>query len=100
MDFSFGLYRFKDIKNLFSILYLGLGASAICFVSWSYAVKILGPVKTSVFIYLVPVVALISSRILLDEKITNTAIFATVLIILGLFISDTNVRKIFKIGKK
>lgn len=39
-------------KSSVDILYLGLGASALCFVTWNFAVKELGAVKTSVYIYM------------------------------------------------
>lgn len=74
--------------NLFNILFLGLGASALCFVTWNTAVKILGAVKTSVYIYLVPVVTVVSSVIVLREKITALVALGAVLTLAGLFISE------------
>ncbi len=53
-DFEMGLERFADLTHLLNILYLGLGASALCFVTWNLAVKVLGAVKTSVYIYWFP----------------------------------------------
>ena len=44
-DFKLGLERFSDPVNLFNFLFLGLGASALCFVTWNFAVKVLGPVN-------------------------------------------------------
>jgi len=41
-DFEVGLERFADMTCLLNILYLGLGASALCFVTWNLAVKALG----------------------------------------------------------
>ena len=35
-------------KSSVDILYLGLGASALCFVTWNFAVQVLGAVRTSV----------------------------------------------------
>ena len=40
---------------LFNVLYLGVGASAICFVLWNKALSLLGSVSTNVYIYLTPV---------------------------------------------
>ncbi len=54
-DFKVGLGRFTDITHLLNFLYLGIGASALCFVTWNIAVKALGAVETSVYIYMVPV---------------------------------------------
>ena len=69
-DFKFGSERFSNGVYLFNILFLGLGASALCFVTWNYAVKILGAVRTSVYIYLIPVITVIVSAIILNDIIT------------------------------
>lgn len=73
--------------NLFHILFLGFGASALCFVTWSLAVKILGAVKTSVYIYLVPVITVVTSVIVLSERVTGVMAFGILLTLAGLFIS-------------
>ena len=59
------LTRLTAPVNLGNLLFLGLGASALCFVTWNFAVKALGAVKTSVYIYLVPVVTLVTSALVL-----------------------------------
>ena len=74
--------------NLFNIIFLGFGASAICFVTWNYALKILGAVKTSVYIYMVPVITVITSVLILHETITGTAMLGILLTLAGLFISE------------
>ncbi len=74
--------------NLFNILFLGLGASAICFVTWNYALKILGAVKTSVYIYMVPVITVITSVLILHETITGIAALGILLTLAGLIISE------------
>ena len=75
--------------NLFNILFLGLGASALCFVTWNSAVKILGAVKTGVYIYLVPVITVVTSVIVLHERITGVALLGIGLTLAGLFISES-----------
>ena len=60
----------------------------ICYVTWNSALKILGAVKTSVYIYLIPVVTVIFSVIFLKEKITLMELCGIGLIFIGLFISD------------
>lgn len=74
--------------NMFNILFLGFGASALCFATWNYAVKVLGSVKTSAYIYLVPVITVVMSVIILKEQLTTAAIIGTALTLLGLFISE------------
>ncbi|WP_195268516.1 DMT family transporter [Eubacterium sp. 1001713B170207_170306_E7] len=85
LDFSV----FTEFKNLANILFLGFGASALCFVTWNLAVKLLGPVKTSVYIYMVPVITVVTSVIILHEHVTLPAILGIVLTIAGLFLSES-----------
>lgn len=89
MDFKLDLGRFMHMKNYLNILYLGLGASAMCFVTWNCAVKILGSVKTSVYIYMVPVITTITSVIILHEQITWIAACGIILTLIGLFVSES-----------
>lgn len=86
-DFNANFSRFADISNLLNMIYLGLGASALCFVTWNFAVKILGAVKTSIYIYIVPVVTVMTSALILREPITWISVVGTILAIAGLFIS-------------
>ena len=94
--FEWGIERFSRSSNLFNILFLGLGASALCFVTWNTAVKILGAVKTSIYIYMVPAITVITSIIVLHEKITWIAACGTVLTAAGLFISGRTAKTIKK----
>ena len=87
-DFEMGLERFADVTHLLNILYLGLGASALCFVTWNLAVKVLGAVKTSVYIYMVPVITVVTSVLVLKEPVTWVSVMGTVLAVAGLFLSE------------
>lgn len=87
-DFKLELARFANPVYLFNIVFLGLGASALCFVTWNFAVKVLGAVKTSIYIYMVPVITVVTSAVILHEKITALAAVGTVLTLAGLFLSD------------
>ena len=89
-DFEIGLERFADVTHLLNILYLGLGASALCFVTWNLAVKVLGAVKTSVYIYMVPVITVVTSVLVLKEPVTWVSVMGTVLAVAGLFLSEYN----------
>lgn len=74
---------------LLHILFLGLGASALCFVTWNFAVTVLGAVKTSVYIYMVPVVTVVTAALILQETITPVAVLGTLLTLAGLLISES-----------
>lgn len=87
-DFKLEPGRLAQPVYLFNMLYLGLGASALCFVTWNFAVKVLGAVKTSVYIYMVPVITVVTSAFVLHEQITVLAGAGTVLTLAGLFLSE------------
>ncbi len=79
---------FREPKYLLNILFLGIIASAICFVSWNQSVRILGAVTTSVYIYLTPVVTIITSMIVLKERLLPLEWIGVVLTLTGLLISE------------
>lgn len=87
-DFELGFARFANPIYLFNIIYLGLGASAFCFVTWNFAVKVLGAVKTSIYIYMVPVITIVTSVLILREPITILSVIGTLLAMIGLFLSE------------
>jgi len=91
--FQWGFDRFTQPINLLNILFLGFGASALCFVTWNTAVKTLGAVRTSVYIYMVPVITVVTSMVVLQEKITGIAFVGIVLTLLGLLLSERNKAK-------
>jgi drug/metabolite transporter (DMT)-like permease len=87
-DFHPDLTRLADIPNLLNILFLGVGASAVSFLTWNYAVRLLGPVKTSIYIYIIPIITILMSAIVLREPITWMALSGVALILLGLYLSE------------
>ena len=95
-DFKIGSERFADVTNLLNLLYLGLGASALCFVTWNLAVKALGAVKTSVYIYMVPVITVVTSVFILKEPVTWVSAAGTALAVAGLFLSEYSGKRVEK----
>jgi drug/metabolite transporter (DMT)-like permease len=76
--------------NTTLLLFLGLGASASCFVSWNFAVNALGVYKTSGYIYLTPLITLFTAALVLKEPITWMALGGCLLIFVGLYLSKRN----------
>lgn len=74
-----------------NLLFLGLGASALCFVTWNFAVTTIGAVKTSAYIYMSPVITVLTAAIVLAEPVTLISCFGVILTLSGLIISE-NVR--------
>lgn len=98
-DFNLDIQNVVKPEYALNLIYLGIGASALCFVTWNYAVKLLGAVKTSVYIYMVPVITVATSVIVLKEKITWVSAIGTILTLIGLFLSESRLR-IKKRGKE
>ena len=69
----------------FNLLFLGVIASLICFVLWNVTLKKLGPILTSNYIYLVPLITMIASSLILDEKITPIALGGALCILCGVY---------------
>lgn len=94
-DFSPDFQKIIKPEYVLNLIYLGLGASVLCFVTWNYAVKVLGAVKTSVYIYMVPIITVI----VLKEEITWMAAIGIGLTLIGLFLSESKL-KFKKRGKQ
>lgn len=93
-QFSVSLPTILRPEILFNLVFLGLGASALCFVTWNLAVGILGSVKTSVTIYIVPVITAVASALVLHEPLTPKMILGLALTLGGLVLSQkTNQEK-------
>ena len=88
-DFNLDVQKFVKPEYALNLIYLGLGASALCFVTWNYAVKVIGAVKTSVYIYIVPVITVVTSVVVLKEEITWMAAVGTGFTVIGLFLSES-----------
>ncbi len=97
-DFRWDLSRLSDPTCLLNLLYLGVGASALCFVTWNFAVKTLGALKTSIYIYLVPVITAFFSVLILHEKITVLSASGILLTIAGLAVSQKKERNHYESG--
>jgi len=75
--------RFADLANLGHLVFLGVVSSAWCFALWSVACRRLGVVRTSVGIYLIPVVGAAFAAFFLGERVTPTGMLGGAMIICG-----------------
>ena len=78
----------KRPEVISNFLFLGVGASAVGFFLWNLSTKWIGAVKTSVYIYVSPVVTVVLSMFVLDEKMTVASVSGSILILIGLIISQ------------
>lgn len=80
---------FQDRNFLIAILYLGIGCSVIAFFLSTTAIAKIGVNRTSTFIGVATVVSILSGVLLLGEPFTTSQIIGTVLILAGVYISNT-----------
>lgn len=78
-----------------NLLFLGIVASMLCFIAWNACVKELGAVKSTNYIYIVPLVTLLTSAVIIDEKITWIAITGCILILCGVYLAERKTNPTF-----
>lgn len=93
---TFHFTLLSDPVIIANLSFLGIVASLLCYIMWNGAVKKLGVVQTSNYIYLVPLVTLITSTIVIHEQITPIAIMGSILILSGVYISEKGFKLSFK----
>ena len=76
-----------------NILALGCVASMLCFLGWNWCLKKIGVVRATNFIYLNPVITMITSVLVLNERVTWMAILGAALILGGLAYIDKKRKK-------
>jgi drug/metabolite transporter (DMT)-like permease len=82
------------INLVLIILYLGIGASVLCFMIWNTAIHKLGAGTTALFGNLIPVFATLEAILILNEQITWVHGISFTLVIIGLLIA--NYKTIFR----
>ena len=87
-DCHLELTRFLNPVNVGNLLFLGCCASAVCFASWSKAIKLLGAIKSSAYIYLIPFITIVAATLILKEPVSRFLIIGTFLTLGGLIISE------------
>lgn len=91
---SFELLLAGDAVVWGNLLSLGCVASMLCFWGWNWALSKIGTVRATNFIYLNPILTIVTSAIVLDERITWVAMVGAVLILSGLVYIDRNRNKV------
>ncbi|WP_028456576.1 DMT family transporter [Chitinilyticum litopenaei] len=75
------------------LLFLGLIASALCYVVWNAAVQRIGAVKASNYIYLIPAITMLTAVLVLGERITPLSMAGAALIVLGVYVAEHGLPK-------
>lgn len=78
-----------DINIVLNLLFLSVFASVLCFLMWNKAINIIGSIKTTNYIYLVPLITMISSNIILGENISALMLLGGLLIFVGVYVNQS-----------
>lgn len=83
-----GLLFNSGARVWMNLLFLALMASLVCFMTWNSAIRHIGVVKSSNYLYLNPVITCITSAIVLGEKITPVAVTGALCIMAGVWLAS------------
>ena len=89
IDAEVNAERFGRALNWVNLGFLGVLASAACFVLWNHACKTLGVVRTTIGLYLTPGVGVLFAVIFLGERLTATGIVGGLVIVTGVVLANT-----------
>ena len=76
-----------------NLLFLGLIASMLCYLLWNAAMQRLGAVRTTNYIYLNPLVTILTAALCIDERITPVALAGAALILYGMWQAERPARR-------
>lgn len=65
------------------IAYLGLACTALAYIMWNRGIEVLGATRTSVYLYLQPVVAIVMAMPILGERLTWDVAAGGLLVVVG-----------------
>lgn len=98
--FIFDFQHFKTVEITFeivkSLLFLAILASSLAFMLFTYGIRELGMVKASSIANIIPVFTAISSYLFLDEVLSWINIVGILIVLSGLFLSQSDKAVILK----
>ena len=71
-----------------NLLFLGVVASCVCFLTWTWVMNKLGAVVATNYVYLNPVSTIVVAYLVLGEQITAFFLIGTLLILAGMYLAD------------
>ena len=73
---------------LANLLFLGCVASMLCYLAWNWAIKKLGAVVVTNYVYFNPVTTVLFAWLVLSERITLYFLTGTLLILVGMYLCN------------
>jgi drug/metabolite transporter (DMT)-like permease len=71
----------------FSVFYVGLSGNCLAYFLWMKGIENIGPMKTILYSYLMPITAIAFSIPLLGETVTGAQIWGGLIVFLGIFLA-------------
>ncbi len=90
-DLFADISRYTFSKDWSAIIYLAVFGTVISYVWYYDGLKKVGPVRTCQFINFIPVFTVIIAFLILNEKITISLIIGAVLVLTGVFLTNTKI---------
>jgi drug/metabolite transporter (DMT)-like permease len=82
--------KIPSISAITSAIWLGAVSTGIGFIGYVRLIDKIGAVKTSTVAYFLPVFGIIWGAIFLDEVITSTIIIGCFVVLIGIYLSNSN----------
>jgi Permeases of the drug/metabolite transporter (DMT) superfamily len=86
--FTTSILEILNSSLLLNLLFLGCVASMLCFLAWNWVLKQLGAVIATNYVYFNPVTTILFAWAILSEQITLYFLIGTILILVGMYLSD------------
>lgn len=77
-----------NVPIALALLYVGVLSSVVAFLAWNGAIALIGPSRTGLIYYLIPVFSGIAAWLFLGEAISLVHIFSTLAIICGIIMTN------------
>ena len=81
-----------DINFIYTLIYLALFPSIGSYYCWAGAVSIIGANRAGISLSLIPLFSTIMAMIIFNEKFQFFHLIGSILIILGLFLSNKKIK--------
>ena len=91
-EYSQGLIIEFDLNLFYILIFLALFPSIGSYYCWAGAVSIIGPNRSGIFLSLIPLFSTIMAIIFFNEKFQFFHLIGAILIILGLFLSNKEIK--------
>ena len=88
LDRTENVLRFADPMNWMNLIFLGVFASALSFIAWSKACAALGVVRTTICLYLEPIIGVGFAALFLGERPTLMSACGGAIIIVGVAVAN------------